>query len=377
MKLSRPVWMEIDHQQVRDNLEMIKKALKPATDLRLVLKDDAYSCGALAIGRTGWDFGIRNYAVSNMEEALELRQALPKANILVLGYTGEDMFEEALSHDISLALWNRPMAERLNQEALSQGKKAGIQLVVDTGLSRLGFLPDQASLEEIKAIVALEGLRLEGVYSHFARTETEDDQFSLDQIQTFKDFTQALEDMGIGPIFRHMSDSAGIIKFGEAGLEGVRSGALPIGSMTGRHVLKEDKKFPLKSAMSLYCRIARVQDFPAGRSVSYDGTFEAQAPIRVVTLPLGYGDGLPYALAGKMEVLIGGQRCRQIGAMNMDMIMVDATGVFCQQGDTVVLLGRQGQEEITLDDWSLWGGKSSTFFQAMLRDRIPKRHINL
>jgi alanine racemase len=173
----------------------------------------------------------------------------------------------------------------------------------------------------------------------------------------------------------HISDSAAIVKFRNADLDLVRCGALLIGSMTGKHIVKDDNNFNTKSILSLYSRIARVEEFPAGRSVSYDITYVSDHPIKVATIPVGYGDGIPSQLSGNMEVLISGKRCKQIGAVNMDMLMVDASGVSCKEGDEVVLLGIQGDDEITLDDWSAWGGKSSTFFLSMLRDRIPHFYL--
>jgi len=369
--LTRPCWINIDLDQYIKNISIVKEGITDGTMLMDVLKDDAYGCGAVHLAKIAWDEGITNFAVSNVPEALELREALPEAEILVLGYTTLDMLKIGIQKNIGFSIWNLETAKQLEKLGKEYEKTVKIHFILDTGLSRLGFLPIEKSLDHMKSISEMKYIKIQGIFSHFARTETEDDEFSMGQLEEFTRFVESMKKRKTPTGIVHISDSAAIVKFRNADLDLVRCGALLIGSMTGKHIVKDDNNFNTKSILSLYSQVARVEEFPSGRSVSYDITYVADHPIKVATIPVGYGDGIPSQLSGNMEVLISGKRCKQIGAINMDMLMVDASGVSCKEGDEVVLLGIQGDDEITLDDWSAWGGKSSTFFLSMLRDRIP------
>lgn len=375
-KLLRPAWMVIDHAQVRENIRIILEGISPGTDFCLVVKDDSYGCGALEISKTAWDMGVRTYAVANMEEGLALRGVLPEARILLMGPTTPRALDEALKKRIDIPVWSLDMAKNISRRALQLGRKARVQVLVDTGLSRLGFYPGPEALEDVLDLSGLDGLEIGGAYTQFAKTETTDDDFSRLQISRMRGFIDDLKDRGLEIPLVHMNDSAATVKFRESDFDMVRSGALVAGSMTGRHIVKDDEDFGVRPVSSIKCLIARVAERPGGTNVSYDGTFVSDGPIKIATLPMGYGDGLPHGTHENFKVLIGGRLCRQVGVMNMDMTMVDVTGLDCKEGDEAVFLGRQGQEEICLDDWSAWVGKTPTFLHSMIRDRVPRIHIN-
>lgn len=368
----RPIYMEIDCSKYRENIRKIKRGLKGDSDLMLVLKDDAYGAGAIELASIGIEEGISHFAVSNLSEALDLRGEFPDIDILILGFVPFDKYKIVLDNHLELNIWSYKQALELSLLCQDLSSNVGLHISLDTGLSRLGFLPNDTSLEEIKKIKGLEGVEIKSLFSHFARTETDYDDFSYKQLELFLDFADRLKTRGIwtGPL--HIADSAAIVKFPQSHLNMVRCGALALGSMKGKHIVEGDTVFNTEEVISLRGQIARVEDFPPGTSVSYDNSFTSENAIRVLTLPIGYGDGLCVALEGKMEALIKGKRIKQVGALCMDMLMFDATGIDCEVGDWVTLLGEDGDQVITLDDWANLCSFSPTFLQSMLRDRIPK-----
>lgn len=372
----RPTYIKVNLQVFQDNIKCIRKNLRKDTELMFVLKDDAYGLGAIELAGKAIDLGISYFGVSNLQEAIELREKYRDIHILLLGYLPVELYPLALENRIQLNLWTLEMAEKLNSLAKEKERKAEIHISVDTGLSRLGCRGNEDSLQMIQTISAMENLEIKGVFSHFARTETEDDDFSYKQLSEFLEFTDNLDSLGVKYGLRHIADSGAIVKFPQSHLDMVRCGALALGSMTGKDILKEDNAYTTKAIFELYSQVARVMDVPKDTSVSYDGSYVSKKPIRVVTLPIGYGDGLSYEITGKMKALLNGKYMEQIGEMCMDMLMFDASGIECKQGDRVTLLGEDKGKRVSLQDWSKWSGLSPTFLQAMLRDRIPRIYKN-
>ncbi|MCD1147233.1 alanine racemase [Peptoniphilus sp. KCTC 25270] len=374
MDQMRPIYMEIDLEQYRKNLEIVRSNLADDVDFMMVLKDDAYGAGAVALAKVGIDEGVKKFAVSNMIEALELRDAYPEIEILVLGYIGDVMIPVAIKNSIQLAVWSEEMAKKISEEAKAQGKIEEIHIKLDTGLSRLGFLPTEESMREVERISKMDSLKILGVFSQFGRTETDDDEYSQMQLKTIVDFTDGLKALNVDYGLRHICDSAGIVKFPEAHLDMVRCGALTLGTMTGKDIVPDSENYNTLPITSLKSEVARVVDLPSGTGIGYDGCYTLDHDARIITVPVGYGDGLPTSLSGVMEVLIQGKRAKQVGEICMDMLMFDGTGIDCKQGDEVVLLGKQGEDEISIWDWAEITPSSATFLHSMLRDRIPHRY---
>lgn len=373
MKL-RSTFAVIDREIYRKNIRLIQHQIGKDTGLILVLKDNAYGLGATELARIGMQEGVSCYAVANLYEALELRKLDSDIRIIVLGYINEDARTIALQYDIDVVVWTKELALSYQQLAFASGKQARIHIKVDTGLSRLGFLPNEESLAVLEEISKMEHLTIVSTFSHFACTETDDDDFSRGQLSTFLTFVDSMKKRGIQPGFIHMADSAGIVKFPESHLDFVRCGALAMGSMTGMDVVKSSEQYPTEEIISLYSQVARVQDFPKGTSIGYDGTYFSDHDIRVVTVPMGYGDGLSRELSNSMQVIINGKKAKSVGAFCMDMAMFDATGIDCKEGDTVTILGQDGNEKVSLHDWTKLCTSSSTFLQSMLRNKIPKEY---
>ena len=326
MKL-RSTFVMIDRETYRKNIRLIQHQIGKDTGLILVLKDNAYGLGATELARIGMQEGVSCYAVANLYEALELRKLDSDIRIIVLGYINEDARTIALQYDIDVVVWTKELALSYQQLAFSSGKQARIHIKIDTGLSRLGFLPNEESLAVLEEISKMKHLTIVSTFSHFACTETDDDDFSREQLSTFLTFVDNMKKRGIQTGFIHMADSAGIVKFPESHLDFVRCGALAMGSMTGTDVVKSSEQYPTEEIISLYSQVAS-----------------------------------------------NGKKAKSVGAFCMDMAMFDATGIDCKEGDTVTILGQDGNEKVNLHDWSKLCTSSSTFLQSMLRNKIPREY---
>ncbi len=375
MIYTRPAYMEIDLDLFRENVDLVLSSITPGTKLMHVVKNNAYGFGSVELAKMSYQRGIFHFGVATMGEALELREALEDAQILVFGYNTDDMVKVAIQKEVAILLWSYDMAVRYEKFAQALGKPLQVHIAIDTGMHRLGFLPTSKSLREIEAIAQMPHIEICGTMSHFSRTEEKDIEFTKNQFKLFREFTGKLKERHVNLGLCHMSDSSGIITYPEADLDLVRCGALMNGTLVGSEFL-DNGKFETQMIGSLKAQVARVVDIEPGESVSYGFSFVAQKKTRVATLPLGYADGLMDCLTGKMEVLVQGCRCPQIGELCMDMFMIDVTGLDVSEGEEVVLIGHQGSDEIKLADWTEITGRSATYLYSKLTTRIPKYYLS-
>ena len=341
------------------NFEEMRKNIAEDTKIMAVIKADGYGHGAQAIAMMIHDYPyIWGFAVATPEEAIELRNSGVTKPVLILGLVFEEYFPELISRDISLAVADLSMAEKLNQEASRQDKRVHIHLALDTGMSRIGFADNEESVEEVRKINGLENVRIEGMFTHFARADEKDKAPAKVQLRRYLDFSELLEKAGIKIPLRHCSNSAGIIRMPEANLNIVRAGITIYGIYPSSQVERDIVK--LTQAMELISHVTFVKDIPAGTAVSYGGTFVAEKPVRVATVPAGYADGYPRSLSGRGWVLIRGKRAPILGRICMDQFMVDVTDIpEVKPGDKVVLIGKDGKEEISMEEF---GDLSGRFF---------------
>ena len=357
------------------NFEEMRKNIAEDTKIMAVIKADGYGHGAQAIAMMIHDYPyIWGFAVATPEEAIELRNSGVTKPVLILGLVFEEYFPELISRDISLAVADFSMAEKLDQEAARQEKKVHIHLALDTGMSRIGFADNEESVEEIRKIAGLENVGIEGMFTHFARADEKDKSPAKVQLQRYLDFSELLEKAGIKIPLRHCSNSAGIIRMPEANLNVVRAGITIYGIYPSSQVERDIVK--LTPAMELISHLTFVKDIPAGTAVSYGGTFVAEKPVRVATVPVGYADGYPRSLSGKGWVLIHGKRAPILGRICMDQFMVDVTDIpGVQPGDKAVLIGKDGKEEISMEEFGDLSGRFSYEFACCIGKRVPRVYI--
>lgn len=360
---------------IAHNFEEMRQNISEDTKIIAVIKADGYGHGALAIARLVQDYEyIWGFAVAAPEEALELRNAGVTKPVLILGIVFEEYFSEMIARDVRLTVCSLSMAEKLSREAVRQNREVHIHLAVDTGMSRIGFEDTEKSAEEIRVISGLKNLCIEGMFTHFARADEKDKAPAEVQLGRYLRFSELLQRKGITIPVRHCSNSAGIIRMPEANLNVVRAGITIYGIYPSAQVERDIVK--LEPAMEIVSHVTFVKDIPAGTAVSYGGTFVASKPMKIATIPAGYADGYPRSLSNKGWVLIRGKRAPILGRVCMDQFMVDVTDIsgVCP-GDQATLIGRDGKEEITIEEFGDLSGRFSYEFACCVSKRVPRIYI--
>ncbi|MCR4741214.1 MAG: alanine racemase [Lachnospiraceae bacterium] len=366
------VYAEISLGAIRENMENMHSLLDEKTKMIAVIKANGYGHGALKIAEcledTGYVFG---YATATAEEAFRLRDNGIRKAILILGYTFPENYEEMIAEDIRPSVFKYETAKQLNDTAKKLGKTAKIHIKIDTGMSRIGFMPDDKGLSEIKRISELENIETEGIFTHFARADEKDKSNALGQLGSFLAFADRCEKNGIRFRYRHASNSAAILELKEANLDIVRAGITVYGLWPSEEM--DRQRISLKPAMTLKSSIVYIKDLPEGIPVSYGGTFITKKATRVATIPVGYADGYPRSLSNKGYVLIRGKRAGILGRVCMDQMMVDVTDIpEASEYDEAVLLGRQGDEIITAEDIGDMSGRFNYEFVCDISERVPR-----
>ncbi|MFB3881846.1 MAG: alanine racemase [Armatimonadota bacterium] len=345
-------WAEVDLTAIRHNVRAIKRFLGPSRWLWTVVKADAYGHGADAVAGAALEAGADGLAVSCLSEAGDLR-AVTRAPLLVLAPGDVRAAAWMVRLDIIQTACSRPMAEALSRAAQRLDKPARVHLKVDTGMGRIGVPPEQA-VEFAAFLSSLPGISLEGVFSHLATAESPDESYALLQFQRFQEVLSLLAAARIPAGMRHLANSAAALRFPEMLLDGVRTGLLTYGLLPEAPGLAP---IALRPALTWKTQLSFLHKAPAGSPISYGGTFVPRTDSLVGVLPLGYADGYPRQASNRARALVRGRECPVIGAVCMDHMMIDVTGVpGVQVGDEAVLLGRQGKAAISANQLAAWAG---------------------
>ena len=360
---------------IRYNFEQMKKNIKEGTKIIAVIKADAYGHGAVPIARMLEKFDyIWGFATATAEEALALRKAGVMKPILILGIVFDEYYPELVRNHIRPAVCEYEEARKLSAEAVSQGETVHIHIALDTGMTRIGFADIPESVEEIRKIAALPNLEIEGMFTHFARADEYDRSPAMVQLERYREFSERVAEAGVEIPLHHCSNSAGIIRVPEANLSIVRAGITIYGIYPSAQV--ETDIVRLAPVMELKSHVTYVKDVEPGTAISYGGTFAADRKLRVATVPVGYADGYPRQLSNKGWVLIHGQKAPILGRICMDQFMVDVTDIpdVCK-GDEVTLIGRDGDEFISMDEMGELSGRFSYEFACDISTRVPRIYI--
>lgn len=370
MKKYDRVWAEIDLDAIYHNVAAAKALTKAGTKLMAVIKADGYGHGAIPLAEV-LDPLADAYGVAIVEEGIELRQAGVNKPILVLGYTPESLYEPMLNYDIIATVYSREMAASLSETALRMGKCAKVHIKLDTGMSRIGFLPNSESLQEIQHIAAMPGIEIDGCFTHFARMDEMDKSKAETQFCRYMDFTAQMEASGIALPVKHVSNSAGIIEMPEVNLDMVRDGICIYGLYPSEEVNRE--RLSLTPAMQWKARVSHVKILPVGVEVGYGGTYTTMRETRVATIPVGYADGYPRSLSNRGSVLIHGRRAAILGRICMDQFMVDVTEIpEVQTGSLVTLFGRDGDAVLPVEEVANLSGSFNYEFVCDVGKRVPR-----
>jgi alanine racemase len=367
----RPAWIEIDLGKLRRNLQLIRRDLPVATQLMAVVKDDAYGHGALEVARIALEEGAWGFGLSTLEEAIALRQGGLPAPLLLLGERQEPELEWCVAHDLTVCV-NEPHTVRaLAQTAARFNKQVPVHLKINTGMSRYGVRWDEA-LPLVKQILSEKSLLLEGVMTHFAQSDETEKGFANLQLSRFNEILQALKELKVPVKMRHTCNSGGFLDLPHAHLDMVRTGIL----MYGIFPSQVCRRIPgIEPVMSVKAKIAAIQKLKPGEVVGYGMRYKAQDERRIAVLPIGYGDGFP-RVRNEGYALIHGKRAPLIGGIAMDALMVDITDIpQAQMWDEAVIMGRQGDEEITARDIAKL--KNSVTYDVLTGWRLRMRRKNV
>ena len=344
-------WVEVDLNAIRENIISFGELTGGTSHVMPAVKADAYGHGAIAISRVALDAGCERLAVATVLEGEELRVAGINADIQILGSSLPDEIPVALEYDMIPSIHETGAINLINDAAKKQGKKVRVHLKVDTGMGRLGILPENI-LFAARSIAAASNLELEGLFMHLA--DASDESYSKSQLARFRQAASILEDMHIRIPIKHASSSIGAILYPDSRFDLIRPGAGVYGYHSPTWIRDI---FPVTPAMSWYSTVIQVKDYPPGLSLGYNRTFTTRRPTRIAVLPIGYADGYLRSFSNHTDVLINGQRAPVVGMISMDYSMADITGIDgITVGNPVTLIGREGEEEITVEELADRGG---------------------
>lgn len=367
----RPAWVEINRTQLRRNLDLIRADMPPGLKWGSVVKDQAYGHGAVEIARETVHAGASLLATATLDEALELRQAQLGAPILVFGERPANELAVCIENDFSIFVHDITQAKQINALARQQEKRVSVHLEIDTGLNRYGVRWTKA-LPVVAAVVQLDNLQLAGLMTHFAMSDELDKTFANEQLRRFEEVLREQKVFDQKAILRHTCNSGGYLDLPQAHGDMVRIGILPLGVYPSKVCRRLAGLLPV---MSVKTRIAAIKEIEPGDTVGYGMRYRAESNRTIAVLPIGYGDGFP-RLRNTGYVLIRGQRAPIIGGNAMDAMMVDITGIREPQlWDEVVVMGKQGNDEISVHDLAAWGNTVSYDIMTRWSVRMPRLYI--
>lgn len=344
-------WVEVDLEALRDNVAAIRRRIGPGTRLIAVVKADAYGHGLQPVAGELMKAGVDAFAVATLSEALTVRHVGGSGwPVLLFGSALPFEVAKMIEQNITPTISTLEEARMFDEEARRRGVKFGVQIEVDTGMGRVGLWHEEAP-QRIREVAALSHLRIDGLYTHFPSADENLDE-TRRELKGFLDVARAVEQAGVNIPLLHAANSAGLLNLPEARLGAVRPGLLLYGICPGGCDTPE-----VQPILTFKARVAFVKNVAAGRTISYGQTFVAPTAMRIATVTAGYSDGFSRTLSNTAEVLVGGARCRVVGRVTMDQIMVDVTHLAqVNTGDEVVFIGRQGEAVITATEMAHWTG---------------------
>ena len=399
-------WAEIDLDAIAHNARGLKRCVGEKTELMAVVKANGYGHGAVPVAKVALDNGASRLAVHRTLEGVQLRQAGITAPVLIMGYTLPAQAETIVRWNLTPTASTPEQARALSAAASHRGKVLPIHVKVDTGMGRFGLLPGEV-VDLVQAISALPGLILEGLYTHFALADAADKTYTLQQFEIYLEVVKRLEEAGFTIPIKHVANSAATLHLPQTHLDMVRCGIALYGLRPSSEV---DPTIPLRPAMALKSRVARVRTLPTGSSISYGCTYTTRGPTLVALVPVGYGDGYHRLLSNRGQVLIRGQRASIVGRVCMDQLVVKVTAPTpnpspesrggeeaprppaslppqswgergaggspnVQQDDEVVLLGRQGDDEITAEEVGAWAETINYEVTTSISPRVTRVYL--
>lgn len=372
-KILRPAWAEINLDAIAYNTQNIKNLIGDK-ELIAVVKADCYGHGALDIIPTLLENGATRFAVAMLSEALELRKNNITTPIMILGFTPLYLAEELINNDIEQTVYDFEYAKELSKIALKLNKKAKIHIAIDTGMGRIGFIPNEQAFNNICEISTFEGLEVTGIFTHFSSSDETDKQYSHEQFNKMMDLLNKLSKKNINIPLKHVANSGAIIDLPNTYLDAVRAGIILYGYYPSNEVNKNN--LSLKKALTLKATISNVKTLPKDMYISYGRTYKTTSESVIATIPVGYADGYIRKLGNDGKVIINGKFAPIVGRICMDQFMVDVTHIpNVKIGDEVILLGESNGLKYDADDLAEKLDTINYEIICMLKSRLPKIYI--
>lgn len=370
------VHAEIDLDAIIHNMEAMHDNISEHTKIMAVIKADGYGHGAVEVAEAiDYLSYVSGYAVATVEEGLSLRNHGINKPILILGYAFSEQYPDMIRAGIRPTVFTREMAEELSAAATQLNMDCPIHFAIDTGMSRIGYQVTEEAADEMAQIASLPHIIVEGIFTHFARADEADKTYAYQQMKLFQQMTCMLEERGLNIPIKHCSNSAAIVELPEANMDMVRAGITLYGLWPSEEIDKT--RIDLRPALSLVTHVAYVKELDAGRQISYGGTYTTEEKRMIATIPVGYADGYARGLSNKGDVLIHGKRAPIRGRVCMDQFMVDVTDIpDVKCGDKVILIGRDGKEQITMEEAGERSGRFNYEFVCDLGKRIPRVYVH-
>lgn len=371
MKYKNRPWAEINVENLRENFRNIKSLTKEGTKVCAVVKANAYGHGSVQVAKILIEEGADYLAVASEGEAIELRQAGIKTPILCLGYVPEVVYEEAIANELDITIYSLEAAEKLSKEAVRLGKNARVHIKLDTGMSRLGFQVEEATVDAIEKIAGMPGIELVGVFTHFAKADEKDKTFTEHQYSGYMKIVSEVEKRGVKIQIKHVCNSAGTMDMPQYHMDMVRPGIILYGLYPSDEVMKE--RLALKPVMTFKASVSHVKDLEAGRGIGYGLRYVTDKTTRIATMPIGYADGFTRMLSGKISVKVNGTIVPVVGNICMDQSMLNVDAVETKVGDEVIIFGEDSDARVERLAQAL--GTINYEIVCMVARRIPRVYM--
>ena len=366
-----PVWAEIDLAAFRHNIETLSEIARPA-QLMAVVKGYAYGHGNPVCAQVALEAGASRLGVARVAEAFHLRESGVTAPIHVFTEPPPEAAKTIVEHGLTATVYTQEFAEVLGRAAVQGGTSVPVHVKLDTGMHRVGLAPDDA-LDAIGRMQDIDGISIEGAWTHLAVADVPDHPFTRKQLDLFDDLVGKIEASGTALAFKHVANSAATLSIAGAKYDLVRCGVACYGLWPGEQLVGAAD---LRPVMSLKARINMIKRVPAGEGLSYGLSYELDRPGHVVTVPAGYADGYDRRLSGTGDVLIEGKRYRVSGTVCMDQFMVDVGSNEFAPGDIATLLGSDGSERVTAEELAALVGTINYEVTARIPSRVPRIYLN-
>lgn len=368
----RPAWIEIDLEQLRRNFQLINQDKPAGLAVLSVVKAEAYGHGAVPVAKSALAAGATCLGLSTLQEAITLREQGIRVPMLLLGDRQENEFPWCIAHNLTCCLSEPSSVACLSELAVRARKTVPVHLKINSGMNRYGVRWDKTG-DLARTVAAAKGLVLEGMLSHFAQSDEADKSFALLQLSRFNEAIEAVRGAGLSTGCRHLCNSGGFLDLRQAHFDMVRLGILPLGVFPSSVC----RRIPgIQSVMTVKARIAGIQHLQPGDPVGYGMRYTAATARRIAVLPIGYGDGFP-RVRNQGFALVGGRRAPLVGGVAMDALTVDITDIpLARLWDEAVLMGRQGEEEITVHEVAKLKNSVSYDVLTSWRARLPRIYLH-